>query len=439
MSRTRTWKLTAVVAAAAGIIITTSIGGAEAKEIYSDETVGISTTFDMYAQTLVSQTETATTTDASEETTETAASEDTAEAVTEEEKQVRYPEFEGRCIAVPDDYVNIRAEGSTDAETVGTLARNGLATVVESGSEWTRIQSGDCDGYIRNDFLLFGDDAGEYAETNCSKVATVTTETLNVRAEADSEADCVTLVGMTQSFDVLSQTDGWVEIQVDDSVTGYVSDEYVDVDYDFATAKTMEQIQQEYEEQQRKLEEQKAAEEAAKAEQSKSSQTSQTTDSSTSSQAGTTSAATSTTSAATTGTTTAAPATTTTQYAAPSGQTGIDLANFALQFVGNPYVYGGSSLTNGADCSGFVMSVYAQYGYSLPHRADLQANYGTRVDLSALEPGDIVFYGSGSNIGHCAIYVGGGTVVHASSPETGIKTSGVNYRTPICAVRLIGQ
>ena len=123
---------------------------------------------------------------------------------------------------------------------------------------------------------------------------------------------------------------------------------------------------------------------------------------------------------------------------APSGQTGIDLANFATQFVGNPYVYGGSSLTDGADCSGFVMAVYAQFGYSLPHSAGAQSQYGTRVDTSSLDPGDILFYGD-SSIEHCAIYIGDGMIVHASTEETGIKISSAFYRDPLCAVRIIGQ
>jgi cell wall-associated NlpC family hydrolase len=125
-------------------------------------------------------------------------------------------------------------------------------------------------------------------------------------------------------------------------------------------------------------------------------------------------------------------------YDAPSGAGGDALAAYALQFVGNPYVWGGTSLTNGADCSGFVLSIYAQWGIYLPHDAELQANYGTEVSLSALMPGDLLFYSSGGYaIGHVAIYIGGGQVVHASSPSTGIKVSVYNYRTPCKAVRLL--
>ncbi len=113
------------------------------------------------------------------------------------------------------------------------------------------------------------------------------------------------------------------------------------------------------------------------------------------------------------------------------------LCNYALQFVGNPYVWGGTSLSKGADCSGFVLSVYKNYGISLPHYSESQANSGTRITLGQAKPGDLVFYGNGKRINHVAIYLGGGRVVHASSPKTGIRISNVNYRTPVKVVRIL--
>lgn len=111
----------------------------------------------------------------------------------------------------------------------------------------------------------------------------------------------------------------------------------------------------------------------------------------------------------------------------------IDLCQYAQKFIGNPYVWGGSSLTKGTDCSGFTMSVYKKYGITLPHHAASQAKMGTKVSLDNLKPGDLVFYGSKKSINHVAIYIGNGQVVHASSPKTGIKISKTNYRTPVCA------
>lgn len=115
----------------------------------------------------------------------------------------------------------------------------------------------------------------------------------------------------------------------------------------------------------------------------------------------------------------------------------VDLVQYAKQFVGNPYVWGGVSLTNGADCSGFTLSIYKKYGVTLPHHAASQAQMGTKVSLGEVQPGDLVFYAKNGTINHVAIYIGNGQVIHASSPKTGIKISSVNYRTPACARRYL--
>ena len=104
--------------------------------------------------------------------------------------------------------------------------------------------------------------------------------------------------------------------------------------------------------------------------------------------------------------------------------------DFALQFEGNPYVYGGTSLTNGADCSGFVMSVFREFGYDLPRVAEAQYEASQKKDISQLETGDLVFYGAGG-INHVALYIGNGKIVHASTAATGIKVSDYNYETPV--------
>ena len=121
----------------------------------------------------------------------------------------------------------------------------------------------------------------------------------------------------------------------------------------------------------------------------------------------------------------------------PSGEIRESMLEFASQFIGNPYVWGGTSLTRGADCSGFVMSVFANYGVSLPHSSGSQAGCGTSISASEAQPGDLFFYGNGSRINHVAIYIGNGQVVHASSPRTGIKISGAYYRNPVKVVRVL--
>ena len=115
----------------------------------------------------------------------------------------------------------------------------------------------------------------------------------------------------------------------------------------------------------------------------------------------------------------------------------VDLSQYAKQFLGNPYVWGGTSLTKGADCSGFVLSVFAKYGVSLPHSSRAQANMGTSISASELQPGDLIFYAKGGTINHVAIYIGNGQVIHASSPKTGIKISNYNYRTPYKMVKIL--
>ena len=115
----------------------------------------------------------------------------------------------------------------------------------------------------------------------------------------------------------------------------------------------------------------------------------------------------------------------------------VELCQYAKQFLGNPYVWGGTSLTKGADCSGFVMSIFKKYGVSLAHSSVTQSNSGKKISADELLPGDLIFYAKGGRINHVAIYIGGGQVIHASSPKTGIKISNYNYRTPAKMVRVL--
>lgn len=311
--------------------------------------------------------------------------------VKEEDVQVedtntcKYPEFEGKCLAYVDEAVNVRVEPSEDAERAGSLPVHGIALVVEKGDTWTKIESGITVGYVRNDYLLFGDTAGAYAETTCPKIATVNTTTLYVRAQQDEASDCLTMIPEGESYEVIEDTfeedTGWTHIRVDSDIEGYVSSDYVDISYGFSHALSVA----EEEEIRRKEEE---AERARIAEMTSTKRQ--------------------------------------------------NVVNYALQFLGNPYVYGGTSLTNGTDCSGFTMGVYAYFGYGLPRTAAQQCNALTHVDLSAIEPGDLLFYkDKGGNIGHVTMYIGGGQVVHASSPRTGIIISNIGYRTPCAAGRVI--
>lgn len=113
------------------------------------------------------------------------------------------------------------------------------------------------------------------------------------------------------------------------------------------------------------------------------------------------------------------------------------VVSYALQFVGNRYVWGGTSLEKGVDCSGFTMRILGKYGISLPHSSRAQPSYGTKISASEAKPGDLFFYGSGRSISHVAIYIGNGQIVHASNKRDGIKVSNAYYRNPICVVRYL--
>lgn len=124
-----------------------------------------------------------------------------------------------------------------------------------------------------------------------------------------------------------------------------------------------------------------------------------------------------------------------TEESSSSSDLGQQIASYAVQFVGNPYVYGGTSLTNGADCSGFVQSVFANFGIGLPRTAASQASGGTSVSLDSLQAGDLLFYSSSGSIDHVALYIGGGQIVHAANSASGIIISNAYYSTPVAARR----
>lgn len=116
---------------------------------------------------------------------------------------------------------------------------------------------------------------------------------------------------------------------------------------------------------------------------------------------------------------------------------GKEVADYAVQFVGNPYEWGGTSLTKGADCSGFTMAVYKHFGYSLPHSSIDQRKCGKGVSWSKMQPGDLICYEEKDGVGHVGIYIGNNEVVHASSAKTGIKISQADYRAVNCVRRIV--
>ncbi len=378
------------------------------------------------AVTTTETTEVAVNTDSTEDNLPVSDNVDTKEAKVES----------NQVVANIDTYLNIRAEASEDSEVVGKFYNGNVGTLVEQGDEWSLVSSGNAYGYVKNDYILSGAVAESYIENNCDQMAKVNTDTLNIRAEESTDSNILALSGEGDKLEVVGEEDGWVKVAVDAETIGYVSSDYVCIDYAYETAITIEEEEAAIaeEEARRKAEEEAAAEAARQAEAEAAAKAQQSSSSSTSSSKTTTSNSTASNTTSNSSQSSQASTPAPAPAPAPSNGNGSSIASFACQFVGNPYVYGGTSLTNGADCSGFVQSVFKNFGYSLPRTAASQAGAGVQVSLSDLQPGDLLFY---HGFGHVAIYIGNGQVVHASNAQTGIKISQYNYSNIDKAVRIL--
>ena len=362
------------------------------------------------------------------------------ETTTEEETTAKAKSvYDTIAISQVEDYVNVRALPNTDADIVGKIYNNCAATIVATEGEWYKIESGNVTGYIKSNYFVTGEEA-KAAAIECGYVnATVTTETLNVRDGQGTDCELLTQLPEGGVFDVVQYGDGWVYLNVDGDVQGWVSMDFVDIDVKFDTAITLEEEQAKIEEEERLAREAEEAERKAREAQEAEEQRRREQAAAEAARRAEEQARQEEVQAAAEQQQAYEEQTYEVTYDTSTSSALRDaVVAYALQFVGNPYVYGGSSLTNGTDCSGFTMSVYAHFGYSLPHQSGSQSGCGVAVSTDSLLPGDLLFYtNGGSSIGHVALYIGGGQVVHASTPATGIKVSSAFYRTPVCAVRII--
>lgn len=312
--------------------------------------------------------------------------------------------FRNLVIAQVNSYVNVRSLPSEEGEILGKLYNNSVGTFISEENGWYQITSGSVTGYVKGEYCVTGEGAVEIARQVGKRIATVTTETLFVRAEPSTECSIIGMVPEADDLLVLEETEGWAKVDVEEG-TGWVSTDYVSLHSEFVQAESKEEEARRLakEEEERKKAQAAAAAAAAAAQSNAANNTP------------------------------SAPAQNNTSYTVSGGsEMGVAVAQYGLQFVGYPYVYGGSSLTNGTDCSGFVMSVYANFGVSLPHSSAADRSQGYGVDgLENAQPGDIICYS-----GHVGIYIGNGQIVHASNSKTGIIVSNAGYRK-ILAIRRI--
>ena len=291
-------------------------------------------------------------------------------------------QYDNLVIFKKSGYMNVRStpENKGDDNVIGKLTSKAAGDIIETLDGWYKIKSGTVTGYIAADpeLIATGQEAKDLAMQNATQMAIITTDVLNVRVEPNTDSKIWTQIVKDERYPVVDQQDGWVQIDLGSVDT---EDGSQDGDEKAYISTRDNNVEVRY-----------ALNEAIKFTPAKDSSSGSSTKQPRRSQ----------------------------------------LVNYALQFVGNRYVWGGTSLTNGVDCSGFTMRVMEKFGVSLPHYSGSQAQMGKKVTSATMKPGDLIFYaGSNGKVNHVAIYIGNGRIVHAASRRSGIKTSTWNYRTPV--------
>ena len=317
----------------------------------------------------------------------------------EEAKEIRtsnIKEMNPDAICLAGDYVHLRKDASEFSETTGVFYRNAVAEILSEENEWYQIKSGNVTGYVRKSLVATGEEAQEEIEKSVITTATVDKENLMVRVAPNMNASAEAILPENEELEVLAVNENWVQIRTDEGI-GYVYKPYTTVTSNYITALTQDEITEEEKEELRRVMIERARTNIA--------------------------------------------------YNAVNGQPehfmakedsnekGQEVADFAVQFVGNPYVWGGVSLTDGCDCSGFVMSVYEQFGFNLTHSTEIDQTEGVAVEnIESAEAGDIVCYQ-----GHVAIYIGDGMIVHAAGEAKGIIISMACYDDIITVRRMFPE
>ncbi len=294
-------------------------------------------------------------------------------------------EYLNMAFSDTEDYTCIRSAPDENSGWIGKLYQDSAAQVLEYLDGWTKIRSGSAEGYVPSDSLITGEEASLRAEEFEDHTVTVTAYVLNVRAGQGTGADILTQIRLGETYEVSGEpVDGWYPVRVGE-IDGWVSGDYVTEATSYSYGETKEEEEARLEREARAAEDSRAAETGAGAE------------------------------------------------AMPGGSvTGQAVIDYACQFIGNPYVWGGTSLTDGADCSGFVQSVYAHFGVSLPRTTYEMENSGYAVSYGEALPGDLILYD-----GHVGLYMGDGTIVNAMNEADGIGICSATYANIIAVRRVL--
>ncbi len=349
----------------------------------------------------VKQTEPRETEDIADETAEMTETE-TLEAETEEtvesQEETEENEYADLAIAQVSNYVNVRSLPNTDSDIVGKIYNGAVAQVLSVTGEdhdWFQIVSGNVEGYIKAEFFLYGDAAAEVIDQYVTRYANVIADRLNVREQPSTESKRIGYIDNGERVQLLENQGEWLRVQYTDGKEGYVSSQYVTISEEFVYGKTLEEEAKEQEER-KILEERENVTEQEVAEN------------------------------------------VTIVVTEPVGtyssnaELRSSIVNYAMQFLGNRYVHGGSSLVTGTDCSGFTNLIYKEFGYSLSRTPSGQlSSNGRSIDYSQIQPGDIICYGKGGKCTHVALYMGNGQIIHSANSRKGVVIYQADYDTII--------
>lgn len=321
-------------------------------------------------------------------------SEETEEAAPEDMAGEPESEYANLAIAQVEHYVNVRQEPSTDSAVLGKIYNGAVAQILETAGEdndWFHVISGSVEGYIKAEYFLYGDAAVEAVDQYVTRYATVIADRLNVRQEQSTDSRRIGYIDYGEKVKILEQLGDWLQVQYTEEKIGYVAAEYVTVSEEFIYAKSIEEEQAELAAQRELAARMAAAEENT-------------------------------------------PENTTVMTLTPPSATYTSneelrrsIVDYAMQYLGYPYVHGGRSLEGGTDCSGFTCYIYADFGYSISRTPSGQyTSDGRSIDYSEIQPGDIICYGT-NKCTHVAMYIGDGQVIHEANSRKGVVIYEADY------------